>query len=381
MNLLEKHGKAPKKREDDEGSMIVTGVRAAYRFSFGEAADVIAKHWKIDQAGATAAVTAASLQLNSGTTPNAQASAVLQTLKMLAPMRIAVTAKFSQANPANSDFFIELIDNADQVAAAWGFIGGQTTTQGRVLTFGAGQVAAAENASNLSLSDRATAARTYEIQLYPDEIRFSQRDPNTLNARSTGAIRNHCVPDPNAPLRLRIRVKNGATAPASATQLTITGIIVNDITEVPVDMTNTGSNSQAEAVPVLSVPGSSITATAAFSTNSGGAIPIHQSILAASTNAMVIRAAALVLAGGMITNPTAADVWLKLYNQTSAPAPATNTPVLTVKVPAGQQINLGTIMPAAGMRFVGLAILTTAAPAKTDTTAIAAGVIVELMGV
>lgn len=381
MKLLDKHGGRSRPGQDEEGNIIVSGIRAACRYSFGEDASHLAKHWQLEQAGgASVQIGGGQLLLTSGMQAGAKATALLTTVKLKAPARVAVTCRFANLPPAGTDFYLELIDEAGNTCAGWAFIGGQSATQGRLQTFGAGNIAAPENGGNVTLQDRVAARRTYEVQVYPDEIRFNQRDPNTTNARSTSAVRNDCVPGPEQVLQVRLRVAN-SSAPASSSTLSVTGVLVTDITEVPVDLTNCGGSSPAEAVPAMLVPGSVVTATPAVSSYGGGAVPVHQSILAAGINATVVRSSPITIAGGTITNPTASDVWLKLYNQVVAPAPASHTPVMTIRVPAGSNVNLSALLPAVGLRlFNGLAFVVTAQPAKADNTAVSAGVIVELIG-
>lgn len=381
MSYLDKHGGRPRPGLDAEGNTIISGVRATRRYSFGEDAAHLAKNWQLEQVGgASAQAGGGQLLLTSGVQAGAKATAVLTTLQVTAPARVAVTCRFANLPPAGTDFYLELVDEFGNVCAGWAFIGGQSATQGRLQTYGAGGIAAPENGGSVTLQDRVAARRTYEIQVYPDEIRFNQRDPNTTAARSTSAVRNDCVPDPQQVLQVRLRVAN-SSAPASSSTLSVTGVLVTDITEVPVDLTNCGGSSPAEAVPAMLVSGSVVTATPAVSSYGGGAVPVHQSILAAGINATVVRSSPITIAGGTITNPTGTDVWLKLYNQVVSPVPASHTPVMTIRVPAGSNVNLSALLPAVGLRlFNGLAFVVTAQPAKTDTTAVSAGVIVELIG-
>ena len=381
MSYLDKHGGRPRPGLDAEGNTIISGVRATRRYSFGEDAAYLAKHWQLEQVGgASAQAGGGQLLLTSGVQAGAKATAVLTTLQLTAPARVAVTCRFANLPPAGTDFYLELVDESGNVCAGWAFIGGQSATQGRLQTYGAGGIAAPENVGNVTLQDRVAARRTYEIQVYPDEIRFNQRDPNTTAARSTSAVRNDCVPGPDQVLQVRLRVAN-SSAPASSSTLSVTGVLVTDITEIPVDLTNCGGSSPAEAVPAMLVSGSVVTATAAVSSYGGGAIPVHQSILAAGIGATVVRSSPITIAGGTITNPTATDVWLKLYNQVVTPVPASHTPVMTIRVPAGSNVNLSALLPAVGLRlFNGLAFVVTAQSSKTDTTAVGAGVIVEILG-
>lgn len=72
------------------------------------------------------------------------------------------------------------------------------------------------------------------------------------------------------------------------------------------------------------------------------------------------------------SNPTAATVYLKLYNKATAPTVGTDVPVLTVPVGAGATVSLD--FGSLGKRFsAGIGHAVTGAMAANDTTAVAAG--------
>jgi hypothetical protein len=93
---------------------------------------------------------------------------------------------------------------------------------------------------------------------------------------------------------------------------------------------------------------------------------------AASTNLTSVKASAGTVYNMAIFNGGAGAAYVKLYNKASAPAPATDTPVLVIPVAAGAMIavNFGVT----GHRFgTGIALSITGAVGDTDTTAVAAG--------
>lgn len=92
---------------------------------------------------------------------------------------------------------------------------------------------------------------------------------------------------------------------------------------------------------------------------------------AATTNGTAVSSIPCDLYSIIATNTSAAVKFLKLYNKSSAPTVGTDTPVLTICLPAGilTQISL-----AAGMYFnIGLAYAITGADGDSDTTALVAG--------
>lgn len=97
-------------------------------------------------------------------------------------------------------------------------------------------------------------------------------------------------------------------------------------------------------------------------------------VSAATTNAAVVKSSAGNLSELTIFNPTAATVYVKLYNKTTAPTVGTDVPVLTIPVAAGALYSSGGF-GTVGKRFAtGIGIAITANAVATDATAVAAGV-------
>lgn len=98
----------------------------------------------------------------------------------------------------------------------------------------------------------------------------------------------------------------------------------------------------------------------------------HTLLTAATTNAGLVKAAAGSIYELSAFNPTAAIVYLKLYNKASAPTVGTDVPIMTVPVPVNGLVNLD--LGASGKRFsAGIAVAVTAGPLATDTAVVAAG--------
>lgn len=92
---------------------------------------------------------------------------------------------------------------------------------------------------------------------------------------------------------------------------------------------------------------------------------------AASTNLTSVKATAGTVYGVAAFNAGAAAAYVKLYNKASAPALATDVPVLVIPVPAGTSVVFS--LCALGHRFgTGIALAITGGVADTDTTAVAA---------
>lgn len=104
-------------------------------------------------------------------------------------------------------------------------------------------------------------------------------------------------------------------------------------------------------------------------TTSSGFGTLYHLISAATTNATSVKASAGVVGSITATNGSAAIKFLKLYNKASAPTVGTDTPVMTIGVPAGNTV---VIENPAGIRFsTGIALATTGLITVADTTAVA----------
>lgn len=98
---------------------------------------------------------------------------------------------------------------------------------------------------------------------------------------------------------------------------------------------------------------------------------------AASTNAAVIKSTAGTAYFGHITNTSAAAIHVKLYNKATAPTVGTDVPLVIFSVPANSTLPLD--FGRLGKRFgSGIGVATTANQVNTDTTAIAAGCLVNI---
>lgn len=362
---------------DPEGGQVISGVRFSFRDEFDWADGELPNRYAVTPvAGGTVTKSSGQVVLATGTNINAVAAIQWQ-LPAKAPARFAVAALFSQANPANCDVHIELVDASGNIELSWAFPGGLTATQAQVRSFSSAGLAAAENSTSLTISSRTTAS-WFEIQCYPDEVRFAQRSTNSTNARTASAVRTLRIPDPDQPLYLRVRMVNGASAPASGTTLTVQAISIVDINEVPVDLTNTGDASLAASLPVQVINNPTLAASSnligdaalQLRGNATGAATIAKVLAAASTNATSVKATAGRIAGFWLSNTSAAFKYVKLFNKAAAPAVGTDVPVFTIPLPPNSCIT-GELP--AGVGFAtGIAYAITGAAADLDATAVAA---------
>jgi hypothetical protein len=108
--------------------------------------------------------------------------------------------------------------------------------------------------------------------------------------------------------------------------------------------------------------------------NTAGGLLISRTLSAATTNATSVKASAGQVFGWYISNANAAVRFLKLYNKASAPTVGTDTPVMTIQIPAGAAAN---VEFSHGIAFAtGIALALTANVADADTSAVAANEII-----
>lgn len=107
--------------------------------------------------------------------------------------------------------------------------------------------------------------------------------------------------------------------------------------------------------------------------STGGTVSIARLLSsAATTNATSVKTSAGKLVKLRGYNAVASVRYLKLYNKASAPTVGTDTPVLTLALPASSAFEFD--MGALGLPFAtGIAYAITGAAADADTTAVAAG--------
>ncbi len=135
-----------------------------------------------------------------------------------------------------------------------------------------------------------------------------------------------------------------------------------DATLVPADAAN-GIDVDVTRMPAVNLAAAT----------SGGWTP-SKTISAASTNATSVKASAGQVGGWYLSNVNAAARFLKLYNKASAPTVGTDTPVMTILIPAGAAANVEFTQ---GIAFAtGIAFALTTGVADSDTGAVAASEIV-----
>lgn len=116
----------------------------------------------------------------------------------------------------------------------------------------------------------------------------------------------------------------------------------------------------------------------AVSATTNGIITFHHLISAATTNATSVKASAGTIANIELTNTSASMKFFKLYNKASAPTVGTDTPILTLGIPANGARSF--VPPVEWRLATGIAYAITGAVAVADTTAVAANDVAVSIG-
>ena len=109
-----------------------------------------------------------------------------------------------------------------------------------------------------------------------------------------------------------------------------------------------------------------------------GGLSAYQAVSAASNNADTVKASAGQVYSVQVFNNSGNIGYLKFYNKASAPAPATDTPIKTILIPAntlgsGAVFDFGNL----GLQFAtGIAIAIVAGIATNNNTSVAANAMV-----
>lgn len=358
---------------------LVSGSKLKYRREFNDPA---LADWDV-VTGPNQTVTSGTgvCTVAMGTTVNAETSLVTKQ-DFTAPFKVSVGLQLSQ-KIANNEVYAEIVaENEDgsldeTVVAAWRIAGSDTTalTSARYEVRN-GSAARLQSANVTGQASQTSPAAVYEITLESDEVWFTSRAADSSVARTIGGVRNSVAPDPNRKYRIRLRCRNGGTAPASGTTVTLYFVTAVDYTESQVEVTGgNGNSSPAQSVPV-NIVGGATTATpslAASATVAGTAIA--KVLSAASTNAALVKATAGRVYGYHFANSSAAWRYVKLYNKASAPVPGTDVPVLQIPIPPGGVAVVDRSVPISFATGIGIAVV--AGPADNDATAIVAN---EVMG-
>lgn len=208
-----------------------------------------------------------------------------------------------------------------------------------------------------------------EISFTADRVVTAGRTIDSNASRTEWWRSTAYVPDPDVAYKIRLRVKNLGTAPASTTDVRLHFGKVIDQTRLSVDFgAIAGSLNGSDAIPVYLL--NSITATV---TPPAPTTPYFKNSTA-DTNGVLIITGTSSLHSLWATNEWASPAYIKLYNKATAPTVWTDIPEMIIPVPAAVWWVPWVANP--NMWFIpfrfalGLGIAITRNAVYTDTTAI-----------
>lgn len=396
------------------GKMLVGTARDKFRDEF--ATFDTANNWEVVQTGAGMTVTVAGaangaryLNVATGTTINSETIIQSRTTFKL-PVKLACALSMSQ-RIANQEAFVELVgvDGAgavetDTSIAASANLNNATnaaslkwdgTTAANALSIVRGYgISELAQASSAYVTTVATGtgpnfipAGIFEINADMEEVVFGARNIDSLAALTGVNKRTQYICDPTKDYKVRIRVRNLGTAPASTTDVRIHNIRVLDTTRFTVDWArHMGRTSDiADSLPVAlttptTLPVSMATNTPTLAVGTNLAADVGLQVRANATGAAstlnyaspatpaggTIKGSAGRLLGYQLTNTAAALRWVKLFNQTAVTM-GTTSAAYEFPIAAGATVALQ--LPAGIAHTTGIMVAVTTARGLTDNTA------------
>lgn len=235
-----------------EDMFKIQSTQKKFRDSFSNASLDLTK-WDVIQTGTGQAIaqSAGVLTMTTGTTINAET--IIQSKdSFTVPFRAMFGIMLSQ-RIANQEFYVEMVSVNDagvadnQFCAAWK-LDGVTATQAKYQVQSGG-LARLDSAASTIASTASYSIK--EIECFSDETWFHDRAMDSPSGRSNSYVRHQQIPDPNRLYKIRVRVKNLGTAPATTTTFSMQYITVIDYAELTTEITASRGAAQAGmALPV-----------------------------------------------------------------------------------------------------------------------------------
>lgn len=353
---------------------LVSGNRIKWRREFNVVNSV---YWDKYENGITIPdPTGGTISVAMGTTANAESWLVSKEMFTI-PVKVAVGLQLSQ-KIANNEVYVELVGcDATGIldetrVAAWRVAGSDSTTNTVARSEVRNGAAARRQSGNLTTVAQTGAVAILEITAESDEVWFSSKASDNAAARTAGTVMNLVAPDPEGLYKVRIRFKNGATAPASSTTVTLQFALAVDYTEQQIEVTGGNGNTQVgQSIPVNVVSGMVTSTPAIAASTSVGGTTFGKVISAATTNATLLKSTAARLYGYSLANTSAAYKYVKLHNQTTAPTVGTSAVTMVIAIPPNDSVDIHYVVP---ITFnTGLSYSIVNGFADNDATAVAAG--------
>lgn len=377
--------------------------------------------WDVIAAGAGMNITVDGVAngaryLNVATGVTASAETIIQSRSTFRlPVKLGFALSMSQ-RIANQEVFVELVGvdangavetdtlypstNFNNAANAAGYkFDGTTATNAiySVRSSGASELVSPAQAFGATTAATGTGpnfipAGVWEIAADMEECVWQTRPIDSLSAVQAAFKRTHRLPDPQKQYKVRIRVRNLSTAPASTTSVRLHFLRVLDTTRFTIDFARQMGRQldAADALPVAITSGiltsvatvSTVSNVAAISAGANaigdvgsqyrasatGAASTSKVVSAATTNPTVVKATAGRVVGWSLANTSTSWRYVKLHNVAIAPTPGSTAVLVPIAIPPGSTsiIELG-----GGIAFgTGIAYSIVTGAADADATAI-----------
>lgn len=241
--------------------MKVKSYQKKWKTDFGGTA-LDTSRWTLVQTGSGQTVTVSGGELTIATGVTANAETIIMSNEMFTIPFKAMFGFYISQKIANQEFYMEAVsvdpstgqpDGKD--LAAWRISGTDSTTT----TYGVYQVNANTIGVQSSGSSTINAVTSYsiaELELFEDEAWFHSRQMDSANGRNNSYVKHQNIPNPMNYFKVRLRAKNGATAPASTTNFKFQFVNVADYAELTAEITAGRGNAalgQAIGVNAMSV--------------------------------------------------------------------------------------------------------------------------------
>ena len=350
--------------------------------------------------GITDSVASSALTVSMGTTTNAERWYLSKQIFGASEDVLVILSK-SQAITQNS-IFVGLVEvGPDGIPLLNPNLAGDFTNRGGV-EFGltatttafqceaVAESSGAKAVGSVGVAAVLTGTQEFVSEIHAEDIICSPQAVDSLAGKLQGCSRvsTQC-PSDNKKYKLLMRFKNIGT-PGSGTSVVIQRVCVVARQEMRVEVSSGRGDFNAQKAIAVNI--ASMSASLPAGGNSiGGVFPstaitpypgifVTRLSSAATTNATVARNTNCILTGGSVVNSGLTAAYLKFYNKATAPVVGTDTPVLTLTLPASTAsitqppLNVGDVLGTIGLKFAaGLAFAITGAYADSDTTAVAAG--------
>jgi hypothetical protein len=174
---------------------------------------------------------------------------------------------------------------------------------------------------------------------------------------------------------MSVALNNTSAAGTSATNLiTVQGSISG--VKIPVSLSITGT-AGTPATDVLSIQGVSsgvsVNTTRTLASASGG-LTLARVFSAATVNSTNVSSSSKTIYSGAIINSDTTAIYFKLYNKATAPTVGTDTPILTIMVPATSTVSFSNFIGDNGLYFSsGIGFGITGSIGDSDTTVVTVG--------